>query len=186
MRFESKDATLTALFGSLYAVLVILQGVSAAAVIQLRFADCLIPLAALFGLPTILGVSIGCVISNAFLSASVPYGVYDILLGPVANLVAATVIFKLRKRMPLGCVLGALVVGLIVGSYIWLLFPPPPAIFGLALPTEWPPFALSVVSLTVSSLIAFGVLGYALFNVLSRPSIIEPLKSRGLHVYSEK
>jgi len=185
-KFESKDVALTAFFASLYAVLVIFQGISAAAVIQLRIADCLIPLAALFGPPTILGVSIGCVVSNAYFSASAPYGVFDILLGPVANLVAATLIFKLRKRVLIGCILGGILIGLVVGSYVWLLFPPPQDIFGFTLPMNWPPWYLSIVSLTISSLVAFVVIGYALFRVLSRPGIIEPLKSHGLRVYLEK
>jgi len=143
----------------------------------------LIPLAALFGLPTILGVSIGCVISNVYLSASVPYAVYDILLGPFANFVAAAIIFKLRKKILAGCVLGAFLVGLIVGSYVWLLFPPPQGIFGLQLPTNWSPWLLSTISLTVSSLLALALFGYALFKVLSRPSTLEMLKSRGLKVF---
>jgi len=186
MKLESRDVTLTALFSSLYAVLVILQGISAAATIQLRFADSLIPLAALFGPPAILGVSFGAFISNTYFSASIPFGVYDIVLGSIANLIAATAIFKLRRRLLFGCILGAVVIGLIVGSYVWLLFPPPPDIFGLALPINWPPWLLSTVSLTTSSIIAFCVLGYVLFKVLSRPGIIEPLKSRGLRVYSVK
>jgi len=185
-KFESKDVTLMALFGSLYAVLVILQGISAAAAIQLRFADSLIPLAALFGPPAILGVSLGCIVSNAYFSSSMPFGVYDIAFGPIANLIAATVVFKLRRKLLLGCGIGALVIGLIVGSYVWLLFPPPPDIFGLALPVDWPPWLLSTASLIISSLIAFCVLGYALFRVLSRPAIIGPLKSGGLRVYSDK
>jgi len=185
-KFESRDVSLTAFFASLYAILVIFQGITAAAAIQLRIADCLIPLAALFGPPAILGVSLGCFICNAYLSASMPYGIYDILLGPLANLVAATMIFMLRRKTLFGCVLGAFSIGSIVGSYVWLLFPPPQDIFGLTLPTGWPPWALSVVSITISSLIAFCVFGYGLFKIFSRPNIIEPLKSRGLHVYLEE
>lgn len=183
-RFESRDLALSSIFASLYAVMVILQGISAAAVIQLRIADCLIPLAAIFGPPTIVGVSVGCFVSNAYLSASMQYGIYDILLGPMANLMAATIIFKLRKRTLLGCLSGAVIIGLTVGSYLWLLFPPPSDVFGLALPATWPPWALSIISITASSTIAFAVFGLALLKVLSRPSIIGPLKSRGLKVYT--
>jgi len=112
------------------------------------------------------------------------YGIYDILLGPMANLMAATIIFKLRKRTLLGCLSGAVIIGLTVGSYLWLLFPPPSDVFGLALPATWPPWALSIISITASSTIAFAVFGLALLKVLSRPSIIGPLKSRGLKVYT--
>ncbi|RJS80374.1 QueT transporter family protein [Candidatus Bathyarchaeota archaeon] len=83
---------LSAVFASLYAAMVILQGISAAAVIQLRIADCLIPLSAIFGPPVIVGVSLGCFVSNAYFSASIPYGLYDIVFGPLANLIAAAII----------------------------------------------------------------------------------------------
>ena len=183
-RFEIRDLALSAVFASLYAAMVILQGISAAAVIQLRIADCLIPLSAIFGPPVIVGVSLGCFVSNAYFSASIPYGLYDIVFGPLANLIAAAIIFKFRRRIVLGCFFGAVTVGLIVGSYLWLLFPPPSNIFGLTLPAGWPPWALSMLSLTISSTVAFAVIGLALLKVMSRPNIINPLKSRGLKVYA--
>jgi hypothetical protein len=43
-----------------------------------------------------------------------------------------------------------------------------------------------IVSITVSSLVAVGVLGYIVLSLLSRPKIIEPLKSRGLKVVTNK
>ena len=78
MKLDSRDIALTAVFAALYAVIVIVQGLSAAATIQLRIADCLIPLSALFGLPVVFGVTLGCFVSNAYTSAAVPKGVYDI------------------------------------------------------------------------------------------------------------
>jgi hypothetical protein len=38
-------------------------------------------------------------------------------------------------------------------------------------------------SITLSSLIATAVIGYALLKLLNRPEIIEPLKSLGLKVH---
>jgi len=43
----------------------------------------------------------------------------------------------------------------------------------------------SIVSITISSLIAIAVIGYSLLIALSQPKIIEPLKSRGLKVVKE-
>ena len=186
MKFDSRDIALTAVFAALYAGIVIIQGLSAAATIQLRIADCLIPLSALFGLPVILGVTLGCFVSNTYTSAAVPNGVFDIVFGPVANLVAATLIYLLRNRRLIGCVIGSITTGSIVGSYVWVLFGPPLGIFGLNFPSSWPVWAASVVSITASSLIAMAVIGYILVTMLSRPSIIEPLKSRGLRVVSRK
>jgi uncharacterized membrane protein len=182
MKLESKDLALTAVFAALYAVMVIVQGLSAAAAIQLRIADCLIPLSALFGLPTVLGVTIGCFVSNAYTSASLPNGVYDITFGPLANLIAAILIYLLRNRRLLGCVVGSVAIGVIVGSYIWLIFGPPSDIFGLSFPSSWPIWAASITSITISSIVAITVIGYVLSTILSKPSIIGPLKSRGLKV----
>jgi len=182
VKFESKDLALTAIFAALYAVMVIVQGLSAAAAIQLRIADCLIPLSALFGSPTILGVTVGCFVSNAYTSASLPNGVYDVAFGPLANLIAATLIYLLRNRRLLGCVVGSIAIGVIVGSYIWLIFGPASDIFGLSLPSSWPVWALSITSITLSSLVAIAVIGYVLSTVLSKQSIIGSLKSRGLKV----
>jgi len=185
LRLDSKDIALTSVFASLYAVLVIVQGLSAAATIQLRFADSLIPLSALFGWPAIFGVSLGCVVGNTYTSAAMPNGAYDIAFGPIANLIAATIIYVLRNRRLIGCIIGSTVIGLIVGSYLWAIFGPPKDVFGFELPTSWPFWVASVVSITVSSLIAISIIGYILMTILSKPSILGALKSKGLKVAVE-
>jgi uncharacterized membrane protein len=176
---ESKDLALTALFITLYSTLVIVQGISAAASIQIRFADALIPLSALFGSPVIFGVTVGCVISNIYLSASVPYGFIDVIFGPIANMVASALIFKMRRKPLIGCFLGALIVGLIVGSYVWLLFPPVESAI-------LPPWLLSILVITMSSLFAIGGLGYSLIKALRKPNIARVLKAHGLKIYLEE
>jgi len=186
LRFDSRDVALTAALAALYAVLVVVQGLSAAATIQLRIADCLIPLSALFGLPAILGVATGALVSNTYTSAAMPNGVYDVIFGPFANLIAGTLIYMLRNRRIIGCVLGSITIGLIVGSYVWLIFGPPPNVFGFEIPSSWPIWTVSVVSITLSSLIAIAVIGYILLTILSKPSVIEPLKSKGLKVASKR
>jgi uncharacterized membrane protein len=183
---NSKNLALTAVFAALYAVLVILQGISAAATIQLRIADCLIPLAAIFGLPHIIGVTVGCFVGNAYFSASLQYGIFDIVFGPIANLAAASLIFKLRKKPLVGCLLGAFTIGLIVGSYLWLLFGAPENLFGLKLPASLPVWVASIISITGSSLVAVTILGYMLLKVFRNSNIIKPLKSRGLQVYLDE
>ena len=185
VKFESRDIALTAVFAALYAVLVVVQGLSAAATIQLRVADCLIPLSALFGWPAVFGVTLGCFVGNAYTSVAFSNGVYDIAFGPLANLVAATLVYLLRKRRLIGCIAGSAVIGLIVGSYIWMIFGPPSDVFGFKFPSSWPVWAVSIVSITVSSLIAISIIGYILLTFLSRPTVIEPLKSRGLKVVGE-
>lgn len=173
---DSRDVSLTALFAGLYAVLVIVLAPVSFGPVQLRVADVLIPLAALFGWPMVVGVTAGCFIGNAYYWL----GPYDVIFGPIANLMAAIVILQLRKRRLLACLIGALPIGMIVGGgYLWIYFPPPD-IFGLTLP----PWAAMMISITISSFIAIAIIGYAVLVALSRHSVIEPLKSRGLKVLS--
>ncbi len=181
MKFDSRDLALTAVFTALYVIINIVQTVTVGnptiyGPIQLRVADFMIALAVLFGWPIVGGVTVGCFLTNAYYFIGAP----DVVLGPIANLIAALLVMFLRKRRLLACVVGALPIGLIVGSYLWLFFPPP-EIFG-----AFPAWAGMIVSITISSLVAVAGIGYVLLSTLSRPSILEPLKSRGLKVVSEK
>lgn len=152
--------------------------------IQLRLADCLIPLSALFGWPMIIGVTVGC-FSNAYYWLDPA----DIIVGPIVNFVAAFLIFMLRKHRLVACVSGALTVGVPIGLYLYYLYTQgnpiiqqqAPTFPGIALPL-WSSFALS---LSISSLITIAVIGYILLSALSKPQIIEPLKSHGLKVWME-
>jgi len=175
---DARDVSLFAVFASLYVVINVIQTISVGnpsvyGPVQLRVADCLIALSALLGWPVVAGVTVGGFLTNAYYFL----GPTDIILGPIANLIAATGLVLLRKHRFLACVLGALPIGIIVGGYLWLFFPPPD-IFGLALPA----WAAMMISITLSSLITIAVIGYSLLTILSRPGVIEPLKSRGLRV----
>ena len=177
LEFDSRNITLTAAFAAMYAVINIVQSVTIGnptiyGPIQLRIADALIPLAALIGWPVVGGVTIGCFITNAYYFISPT----DVILGPLANLIAASLILYMRKRRLLACIIGALPIGFIVGGYLWLFFPPPD------ISSTLPIWFASIASITISSEVSLGVVGYALLNVLSRKNIIDPLKSHGLKV----
>lgn len=171
---DTKDVSLTALFTGLYAVLVAILAPISFGPVQLRIADVLIPLSALFGWPVVIGVTLGCAIGNAY----VWLGPHDVIFGSIANLIAAVLILQLRKKRFLGCLIGALPIGIIVGGGYLSIYFPPPDILGLSLPA----WVAMMISITLSSLIAVTIIGYALLVSLSSPNIIEPLKSRGLKV----
>jgi uncharacterized membrane protein len=178
VKIDSKDITLTAVFAALYPVINVLQmslvgNPTIYGPIQLRIADCLIALTVLFGWPVVGGVTFGCLITNAYYFL----GAQDVIFGPIANLVAASVVLLLRKQRFFACVVGALPVGVGVGAYLSIFFPflTPPEIF-----SAMPAIVAMVVSLTISSMIAIAGIGYSLLLVLSRPAIIGALKSKGL------
>ena len=180
MKFDSRDLTLTAVFAALYFVINIIQTITVGnptiyGPIQLRVADFLIALAVLFGWPLIGGVTLGCLLTNAYYFIGTP----DVIFGPLANLIAALLVMLLRKRRLMACIIGAFPVGSIVGGYLWWYFPPPD-IFA-----AFPAWAGMIGSLTISSLIAVAVIGYLILSMLSRPTIIEPLKSRGLRIIDQ-
>jgi uncharacterized membrane protein len=184
VKIESRDLTLTALFAALYVAINVVQTVTVGSItifgaIQLRLADFMIALAALFGWPMIAGVTLGCFLTNGYYFLGTP----DVILGPIANLIAAGLVLALRKHRLVSCVAGALPIGVIVGGELWLFFGFTP---GSDLFVGLPGWAAMIVSVTVSSLIAVGVIGYLVLSVLSRPRIIEPLKSHGLRVRSNK
>jgi uncharacterized membrane protein len=178
MRTSSKNITLTAVFAALYVVINVVQMTSIGnptvyGPVQLRIADCLIALAALFGWPVVGGVTLGCFLTNAYYFLGVP----DVIFGPIANLVAASIILLLRKHRFFACVAGALPIGLIVGAYLSIFFQfltPPEVLNAL------PAIAAMIVSITISSLIAIAGIGYSLLLILSRPGIIGSLRSKGL------
>jgi uncharacterized membrane protein len=173
---DTRDISLATLFAAFYAVLVVVLAPISFGPVQLRVADVLIPLSALLGWPVVIGVTLGCFLCNAYFWL----GPLDVIFGPIANLIAASVIVQLRRKRLLACFAGALPIGIIVGGgYLWIYFPPPD-IFGLVLPA----WLAMMVSITLSSFIAITLIGYLILVAVSRPNIIEPLKSRGLKVLS--
>ena len=175
---KTNKVSLTIFFTSLYAVLVIALGTMGQGPVQLRVADCLIPLAALFGWPVIVGVTAGCFVGNSF----VWLGTEDVVFGTIANLIAATIVFLLRKRQLLACTVGSLPIGFIVGSYLWLFFDFQVDIFGLLIPS----WAAMIASVTLSTLIVMSGIGYAILKALSGSSFIQVFKSWGIKVYNKE
>jgi uncharacterized membrane protein len=168
---ETREITLAAVIAALYAAIVIILAPISFGPIQLRVADCLIPLAALLGWPAIIGVSLGALIGNAYFFL----GAIDVVLGALANLLAAAIIYRFKERLLPACLAGSLIIGLIVGGYLWIYFPPP-SIGGLVLPV----WLAMMVSIALSSAIAVSILGYLLVKALETSEFVEILRSRGL------
>lgn len=180
LRINSKDVMLSSVFASLYVVINILQMFSPAGnpsvfgPIQLRLADFLIALSALFGKPVAVGVTVGCVIVNAF----GPIGAIDIVFGSLANFLAAYSIIVLRKHCLTAYAVGSLIIAAIVGGgYLWLFFEPPSILIFMPAPLAM------FISIFLSSLIAIAGLGYIIVRFLSKPSIINSLRAYGLKIF---
>jgi hypothetical protein len=184
VRLDARDVALTGVFACLYALINLLQMLSPfgnpsiSGPVQLRLSDFLIALAALLGTPVVIGVTFGCAVVNIFGAI----GPVDIIFGSLANLVAASLVMLLRKHRLTACIVGSIPIGIIVGGgYLWIWYPYRPE--QLALLPAW---STTLISITISSLIAVGLIGYIVLQALSTPAIIGPLKSRGLKVLSEE
>ncbi len=172
LKLDTKSLSLAISFAALYAVLLILLAPISFGPVQLRVADVLIPLAALFGWPVVGGVTLGCLVGNTYFWLSP----IDVLMGPIANFLAATTIFLLRKHRLFACTVGAFPIGVIVGGYLWLFFPPPEILSFLPL------WGAMILSITISSIIALAGIGYVLVTTLSRLGVVATLKAHGLKV----
>lgn len=139
---------------AIYALLVTCLPMISFYIVQVRIADAIIMLAAIYGYPVAVGTAIGCFIAN-YISA--PWGItgliiLDAALGSIANFIASMVVWKLRKNLAIAAVAASLIIGAIVGTYLSY-------ILKIAFSVELPVY-LSVASVTAGelvSILAFGV-----------------------------
>lgn len=81
VKFGSKEVALIAVFAGLYAAGVVLLMPISFGVYQVRVADALLPLSIIFGLPSAIGLSLGCLVANVYGGL----GIIDVVGGTVAN-----------------------------------------------------------------------------------------------------
>lgn len=160
---EIKKVALASIFASLYAVLVLALAVISFQLVQVRVADALIPLSIIFGWPAVIGVTIGCVVSNV--ASPMPSVVADVTFGSIANFVASLLAWKIGcwKRGKsainefLGCSAATIVITFVVGTYL-------AAITEMELWIWW-------LGIGVGSVISINVLGYTLIQAVKRVGI---------------
>jgi uncharacterized membrane protein len=152
-RIKSRELMLSGLFAALYAVAVILLAPISFEIFQVRIADTLLPLSIIFGLPAVIGVTLGNIIAN-FAS---PFGAIDIIGGTAANFVASFTAWKIGSKNFRGSWITAvavetLIITFIVGTYLSYL---------IGIPLE-----LGLLGVFIGSFIAMNILGYILLKVV--------------------
>ena len=167
-RMNTKEISLTAVIAALYAAIVIILAPISFGPIQLRVADALIPLAALLGLPAVYGVALGALVANTYWFLSP----IDIVFGAAANLVAGYLIYRYKDRVIMASLAASAVIGVVVGGYLWLFFPPP-SILGVQLPA----WLGMIISITLSSILAITVIGLALLKLLEGSGYLDQFKA---------
>ena len=179
---RSRNLALAAVFGALYAALVIGFAPISNLPIQVRIADALMPLAILFGWPAILGLGIGTVVGNfaadsitGFPSASIGL---DIVGGSLVNLLAGFLAWKIGSRnwrirnwnvsWFTATLVETALISVVVGGYLSI-------VFSISL-------ALSILGILVGEVIAINIVGFVLLNIIGRARSIDLFKSWGLQI----
>ena len=165
---KTKEISLIAVIAALYAAMVIVLAPISFGPVQLRLADVLIPLAAIFGLPAVYGVTLGAFVANAYWFMSP----IDVVFGALANLVAGYIIYRYKDNLVPASAIASVIIGIMVGGYLWMFFPPP-SILGHQLPA----WLGMIISVSLSSLVAVAFLGVALVKLLQQSKYLEQLNA---------
>jgi uncharacterized membrane protein len=168
--WTTRNVALASLLAALYGAYVLFFGFVSFGPLQFRLVDALLPLSILFGPAAIAGVTAGCFIGNAL---GPNLGIIDIVGGPMANLIAATLAWALTRRKfkggwALAVGLEIVVVALIVGTYVVALAGAP----GVPAWVGWLEFLGSEV-------VPIGIIGYPLLKAVDRattrkPGVLDP------------
>jgi uncharacterized membrane protein len=160
MKLNAKSLAVMTIFAALYAVGVIaLAGISFGyGVFQVRVADAMLPLSMIFGIPSAIGLSLGCVVSNVYGGL----GVIDIAGGAAANLVACILAWYIGRnggklRRFAATIVQTVVIGLIVGVYL--------------APLLNIPLLLSIFAVLAGEIVAINLIGYPLQEAIRRNKI---------------
>lgn len=136
---------------AVYTVGTVLLGSFGYSWIQVRISEALTPLPYLFGLPAVIGLTLGCIVANLFS----PVGLPDLVFGPLLTFIAASLSWKLnfRKRL-VACLYPVIVNAFGVSAYI-------AGFYGVQ-------YEVSVLTVGVGELIAAILLGYPLLRAVER------------------
>ncbi len=141
----------TAIIASSYATLTIILGSLGYSWIQIRLSESLAPLPFLLGLPSVAGLTLGCIIANMFS----PVGLPDIVFGPLLTLLAALLSWKVnRGRKTIACIYPVLINAVGVSGYVASFYSVP--------------YPISLLSIALGEFVAAGLVGYPLLGALER------------------
>jgi uncharacterized membrane protein len=155
MKATSRRISIIVIFAALYAVGVVSLEPISYSFFQVRLADALLPLSMIFGIPSAIGLSLGCVVSNIYGGL----GLVDILGGTLANFIACALAWYISGKKGFtgrffGSVIQTIAITLIVGGYLWIIF---------EVPIEF-----SLGGVFVGSLIAINIVGFTVQETIRR------------------
>ena len=159
MKSSTSRISIFAIFGALYSILVIFLAPISYGFFQVRIADALLPLSMIFGLPSILGFTVGNIVANFYGGL----GPIDIIGGSIANFVACSLAWYIASkssfaRRLIGSLTQTIIITLIVGGYLWILFEVP--------------VMFSLIGVLLGSIISINLLGFPIEELLRENKFI--------------
>ena len=166
----SYKIAIAAIIAALYATLVWVLAPISFFTWQVRIADCLIPQTFIFGFPCVIGLTIGGFLSNMIS----PYPI-DLVVGPLANFLAAFFGYLIEKRnhskgfrrvlktqfaITIQTLTNTFVVGTILGIY-------QTGTIDLSVLAIW------WIGLLIGSLIAMNLLGFLIYEVIRKTNLFQ-------------
>ena len=151
VRTFGRQFSFAIVMAALYAVLTVGLGPLGYSWIQIRLSEALTPLPFLFGLPAVIGLTLGCVVANIFS----PVGLTDMVFGPLLTLLAAVLAWKFNfgKRL-LACIYPVVINAFGVSAYL----------AGISNV----PYAWSVLAVGAGEAISAILVGYPLLRAIER------------------
>lgn len=163
-RSQWRSLTEAALIAAMYAALTVAVAPLSYGPVQFRISEAMTVLP-VFTPAAIPGLTVGCLMANllGLLSGSNPAGVWDLVLGPLATLLAALAAYALRritlKGFPVWATLPAVATNaLIVGGELALVY----------FEFSWPVFWLCAAEVAAGEAVTAVIGGLLLFGVLNK------------------
>jgi uncharacterized membrane protein len=181
---SSRSLALAAVFGALYAALVVAFAPTSNLPIQVRVADVLMPLAILFGWPVIFGLGVGAVVGNFFADSitGFPSGSIglDMVGGSLVNLLAGFLAWKIGQHgwkvrnwnasWFIATIVETVLISVVVGGYLSIVFPSTALV-------------ASILLVLAGEVVAINIGGFALLNIIGRPRSLDLFRSWGFRIY---
>ncbi|MDL2220570.1 QueT transporter family protein [Eubacteriales bacterium OttesenSCG-928-N14] len=151
MKWNAKAIALSAVIAALYTLLTLAFAPIAFKEVQVRISEAMYALA-LFTPAAIPGLGVGCLVANILAS---PLGPIDWVLGTLATLIGATLVYLLRQQKPLLALLPPVLSNAVLVALVLAI-------------AEGLPYIPSMLYIGLGEAIACLALGYPLYRALQR------------------
>ena len=151
MERPSLKVATAALVASTYSIMTIVLGPLGYSWVQVRISEALTPLPFSMGVPSVVGLMLGCIIANLFS----PVGLPDVVFGPLLTLLAAILSWKASfGKRSIACIYPVIVNSLGVSAYV-------SSFYGVS-------YIVSVTTIAIGEFIAAVLVGYPLLIIVER------------------